>query len=408
MTAHISALQPLQLPNFALFWAAQALSKLGDPITLIALATLAYRSTGSALYTTIAVLVAVIPSAIFGFAAGAVSDALGHRRAMVLCDLARVLLIAAIPVSLAAGVPLTGAFALTFVAGVFTAIFSPARVALVPLLVRSDQLGSGNALVFATDRTVEIAGAVVGGLLVAALGNVAFYVDALTFALSAILLSRIRLDERPARSVTVQGVWRDAAAGTAFIRSSQVLLANTVFSLIAQLSIPIYNGLLPVLVFRRFANGDADIGAAQFGIAEGAYALGAVAGAMTLAGKLARARKGRLLIVGFALYGVVLVAIGLVPTFSALVLLALVAGAVNMLFFVPNVTIGQEVTPEPMRGRVFGARTALLSLSWLPVMVGAGRIADTADVGLLIAAGGVLTTVTALVGTRVRVLRETP
>jgi MFS family permease len=406
--AQFAALQPLRLPNFALFWSAQALSKLGDPITLIAMAALAYRSTGSALYTSIAVLVAVIPSAIFGFAAGALSDALGHRRAMVVCDLARVLLIGAIPLSLATGAPLWSAFALTFVAGIFSAIFSPARVALVPLLVRSDQLGSGNALVFATDRTVEIVGAVVGGLLVAALGNAALYVDALTFALSAVLLSRIRIEELPARAVTAAAIFRDAAVGVAFIRASDVLRANTVFSLIAQLSIPIYNGLLPVLIFRRFAAGDAGIGAWQFGVAEATYALGAVAGARILAGRIGHSGKGRLLIVGFAVYGGLLTGVGLAPTFGVLLVLALMAGAVNMLFYVPNVTIGQEVTPENMRGRVFGARTALISLSWLPVMLGAGGIADALDVGILISAGGLLTTATALVGSRVPVLNETP
>lgn len=407
MTAQAAVLQPLRLPNFALFWTAQALSKLGDPITLIALAAVTYRMTGSALSTAAAVLVTFVPSAVFGFAAGAVSDALGHRRAMVVCDVARVGLIAAIPLLLGAGAPITAVLAVAFVAGVFTAVFNPARLSLVPLLVGPRELGSGNALLFATDRTVEIVGALIGGLLVAAIGTAAFYLDAATFALSAILLSRIRLEEPPGRRLSLAGIWADVASGLSFIRRSEVLFANTVLSLVAQLSLPLYNGLLPVLVFRRFSGGDADLGAWQFGVAEAALALGAVAGAVVLPQYMRRFRKGVLVVAGFGGYGLVLVAVGLAPSFPALVAFAVAAGAVNMVFFIPNVTISQEVTPPEMRGRVFGARSALLYSSWLPIVLAAGWLADVVDVGMLIVAGGLLTSLTALVGSRVRVIRTT-
>src|SRR2546429_155021 len=57
----------LRSPNFAFFWMGQAISRFGDPITLIALTYVTYRATQSALLTALAVLTATIPNALFGF-----------------------------------------------------------------------------------------------------------------------------------------------------------------------------------------------------------------------------------------------------------------------------------------------------------------------------------------------------
>ena len=65
----------------------------------------------------------------------------------------------------------------------------------MPALLSRERLTSGNSLVFASDRAVEIGGALAGGVLVATVGENAFYVDALTFGLSALLLSRVVVEE---------------------------------------------------------------------------------------------------------------------------------------------------------------------------------------------------------------------
>jgi MFS family permease len=401
-----TAFDALRVPSFALLWTAQLLSKFGDPITLIALAAVTYQLTGSALATALAVLVTVVPSALFGFFAGAVADALGHRRAMIATDLVRAGLIGAIPLLLDAGAPLALAYGLVFIAGICAAVFNPARIAIVPALVPATRLTAGNSLVLASDRTVEIGGAVVGGLLVAAIGQNAFYVDALTFALSAALLARMRVVEGPLRGLALERIWRETATGLNFIARSTVLRANTIYSLAAQLSIPVLNGLLPVLIFRGFAGGDARLGSALFGTAEAAIAAGAVMGGIALPGYLARFPKGRLGAIGFALYGGVVILVALAPTYAALLLLLVATGVTNVVFFVPNLTIFQEWTPAELRGRVFGARMALVSLSWLPIVLAVGLLAERFDARILIGAAGALTLGAALVGLRLRAISD--
>jgi MFS family permease len=386
--------------DFGLFWLAQAISRFGDPITLIALATVTYQRTSSALFTALAVLIATVPTAVFGFFAGAIGDALGHRRAMFLSDVARVVLIGAIPVLLDTGFPLIVAYVCVFLAGLFSAVFNPARIAIIPQLVSPERLVSANSTVTATDRTVEILGALAAGILVATVGAAAFYFDAATFAVSALLLAALRVRPGETRAFRITHLYADAVEGMQFLLREPILRVNTKFSLVAQLALPVVNGLTPVYLVRRFANGDAEFGAALFGVAEAALAAGAVGAGLTLPEYMRQFRKGQLLVGGFAAYGLLLVLLGLAPSLLPAMVIFFLMGVANVVFVVPNITISQEVTPPELRARVFGARIALLNLSWLPIIVLSGALADRVDAGVLIAIAGGVTLVTAVFAAR--------
>ena len=64
------------------------------------------------------------------------------------------------------------------------------------------------------------------------------------------------------------------------------------------------------------------------------------------------------------------------------------------------VTLSQEVTPPELRARVFGARIALLNLSWLPIILISGALADRVDAGILIGVAGAVTLATAVFAAR--------
>jgi MFS family permease len=404
-TASVSSIRLLRSPNFGALWLAQVASKFGDPITLIALAYASYVRTQSALLTALAVVMATIPNALFGVFGGVIADAVGHRRAMIACDLVRVVLVGSVPITLAVGLPLIVPYALVFAAAACGAVFNPARLALLPRVVGPQELASANALTYSSDRAVEVFGALAAGMLVARLGEGAFYVDALTFLVSAALLVRVHVNEQ-ARWLPLATVGHQAFEGLRFLWRNAVLRANTAFSLVCQLSLPVVASLAPSLIFQRFAGGNGELGASQFGIAEGAIAIGAVASGMLVAPQIRHFGKGRLLVTAFALYGVVLIALALAPTFEIAVALFAAGGTVNTLFYVANVTLSQELTPPDLRARVFGARIALLNLTWLPVIVLSGALADAVGVSFLIALAGAVTVVGAIVGAFVPAVRD--
>jgi MFS family permease len=273
--------------------------------------------------------------------------------------------------------------------------------------VSARELTGANALTYSSDRAVEVIGALAAGMLVAAIGTRAFYVDALTFLLSAVLLFRITIEEL-GHPVVLRSLMREAGDGLRFLWRHSVLRANTILSLVCQLSVPIVSSLTPALIFQRYAADNAQIGASQFGIAEGAIAVGAVASGVLIAPRLARFPKGRILLTGFAIYGFSLVALALASTFELAVILFTILGVVNVIFYVPNVTLSQELTPPQLRARVFGARIALLNLSWLPAILVSGALADAVSIPVLIGVAGLLTLVGAVVGALIPIVRDVP
>jgi MFS family permease len=388
-------------PNFAFFWAAQAVSRFGDPITLIALTYVTYLATQSALATALAVLIATIPNALFSFFGGAIADAAGHRRVMLAADIVRGIVLGLVPLLVGLHAPLVFVFAAVFISGIGSAIFNPARVAIIPTLLGEEHLARGNSLVYATDRAVEIAGGLAGGILVATIGSNAFFVDAVTFALSAMLLSRVAVVER-ARRLTWSRLFSEARDGLVLLRESAVLWSNTLFSLAAQVSNPIINGLTPAFIIQRFAGNDPAVGAVEYGVSEAAIAAGAVLGSAFLPTYAARIRKGQLLVIGFAATGTLVLLIALSYSFVVTVALFSLLGVANVAFYVPTVTILQEGTAPETRARVFGARIALTNLSWLPLILVGGALADVFGPALLIGVAGLVTLAAALVGSRVR------
>jgi MFS family permease len=401
----VPATELFRIPNFGVLWLAQVASRFGDPVTLIALAYVSYIETRSALVTAMAVVMVTVPNALFGFVGGAIADAIGHRRAMIWCDLARFILVGLVPIAIGLGLPLAIPYILVFGAASCGAVFNPAKLALLPRIVGSTELSRANALTYSSDRAVEVVGAFAAGLLVAAIGTAAFYVDALTFLLSAVLLSRIRIDEGR-RVIIVRSVTNGATEGLRYLWRHTVLRANTALSLVCQLSVPVVSSLAPSLIFQRFAAGNTEVGASQFGIAEGAIAAGAVISGVFIAPRLIRFPKGKVLLAGFATYGLFLVALAMASSFELAVIVFAILGVVNVVFYVPNVTLSQELTPPDLRARVFGSRIALLNLSWLPIIVLSGALADAVGVSLLIAIAGAVTLVSALIGAFIPIVRD--
>jgi MFS family permease len=115
-----------------------------------------------------------------------------------------------------------------------------------------------------------------------------------------------------------------------------------------------------------------------------------------------------LIIAGFGALGGVTLGIAASPGYGISIALFFLLGAANVAFFVPNVTLSQEVTPPDVRARVFATRVALLNVAFLPVILLTGVLADRLPVQPLFAIAGAFTILVALAGSQIRSLREVP
>ncbi|MFL6265899.1 MAG: MFS transporter, partial [Actinomycetes bacterium] len=88
--------------GFSRLWWAHSISQFGDQLTLVALPLAAYADTQSAVAVGVVASLEAVTAVLFGLLAGALADRLAHRRVLVLTDLARALLLAALVAALAA------------------------------------------------------------------------------------------------------------------------------------------------------------------------------------------------------------------------------------------------------------------------------------------------------------------
>ncbi|MEV6523787.1 MFS transporter [Longispora sp. NPDC051575] len=180
--------------QFALLFAGQAWSSLGDRVTFVALPFAVLSIGGSAADVGWVIAAATVPFLLFTLVGGVWADRLPRHRVMLVSDIVRCGTQVVAAVLLFTGdarvwhlVALMGIF------GTADAFFSPAMSGLVPLTVSPERLQEANALRGFVMSAGLVAGpAVAGGLVVVFGPGGALAVDALTFAVSAVYLARLR------------------------------------------------------------------------------------------------------------------------------------------------------------------------------------------------------------------------
>ena len=192
----------LQVREFRWVWLAGLQSLLGDQLARVALSVLVFDRTHSGALTATVYALTFLP-ALLGTPLGVLADRLPRRSLLVGGDLIRAVLLAAMALP---GMPL-GALICLLVAVVLVGCpWKAAESALVADMLAGEGYALGTSLRLATGQGAQLIGFAVGGVAVAAIGaRSALAVNALTFALSALVL-RIALSYRPA----VQG--REVAA----------------------------------------------------------------------------------------------------------------------------------------------------------------------------------------------------
>ncbi len=175
--------------RFSAFWLAGTISLLGDRLHQIALGVMVLSVTGSALQTGMVFLAATLPNLILGPIAGTFVDRWDQKLVMIVSDLLRAVLVLLIPFIAEANIMLVypAVFGITTV----SLFFRPAKAAVLPRIVAREDLMPANGAVWTGETIADIAGYPLAGLFVAFLGTnlaLAFWVDAVTYIVSAILL----------------------------------------------------------------------------------------------------------------------------------------------------------------------------------------------------------------------------
>jgi len=205
---------------FVRFWIADAVSNLGTFVSALALQLLLIE-TLHADQTALGVVRAAqwLPYLLFGMLAGVVVDRVRRRPLLVAADVLCAVLLGAVGVLALTGhltVPVLAV--LVFCAGSASMFFSAAHLSLLPTIVPGPGLASANARLSQTYAATQSLGPLVGGALVRLLSApVAVLVDALSYAVSALVLTTVRVEERRPEPAVERHLWTELREGAAWV-----------------------------------------------------------------------------------------------------------------------------------------------------------------------------------------------
>ncbi len=362
--------------------ASQTVSAIGNWLDILAVITLvAVKWNASPLAVSGVMLVFVGPMILFGPISGVLSDRFDRRLIMLISDLFCLVLVLGVAFS----TQLWHVYVLLFLKSSFVALFIPAKNGKLKEIVEDSQMQAAMGISGMIDNGAKIIGPVLSGMIVATAGiQLAFYIDALTFALSALFLLGVPKDNRKPKTEEkeqqkvniISNFLVEMKEGFSFLKTIPVILISLIISTLLLLVLQIADTQFMILLRGIFKDPVTIAG----------YSMAASGGGMFIASaiytkKHIRSTLGTMcfgaLGLGVSLVGLALMS-QLPPTFLSI--------AYPMLFFLAGFSFGsaiiplniivQKTTPVDKTGRVFGIINSMTTLGTLIGMVLGGILSE--------------------------------
>jgi CRP-like cAMP-binding protein len=380
--------------NFTALWFAQLISTIGSSLTDLAAAIVVFRLTESALAVGLILMASAVPSLLVGLVAGVFVDRFDRKKILIWSDLLRAALVASIPLALSFGVGWL--YVVVFLNAAVAQFFDPAHESVIPEIADEEDLAAADSFLSISSFGSTAVGFAAAGLLATTTSiEFAFYLNALTFVVSAAFITVVSIGKIPQEEeTTVAAVVDNLKVGIDALRSSPMLRALFTTGLPVMFSFGLWNVLLLPFAVRAL-----DATEFEYGLQEGLTSIGFVVGSLLMARFADRLREGMWLVIGVIGMGVTGIAYGVAPnvfggqSHGGLIVLAIVlvmlSGFLNAPASIARRLLLQRNTPREMRGRIFAAFAVARDVVFLLGMVAAG-LADVIDVRLLVVVSGVI------------------
>ena len=353
----------LRNPVFARLYAAQTTSLLGDALTWVGLALLAFELDGrnSAQILAFALTLRVTAFVLLAPLAGLLADRFNRKTIMVTADVVRMVIIGLLPFV----TQVWQVYALMFTVNAFTAFFTPTFQATLPAVTTDAELPQALSLSSATNELLGVLGPGLAGAVAAFLGaRDIFFIDAATFLVSGVLIFTLsarlghELHEIPKAEAEQRVTVAAVLEGTRLLWKNAVMRYALLLELVAAVS-----GALILVNTVGLVRGQLHLSEAKYGWVMAAFGIGATAAAL-LAGALTK----RIAHTTFLILGAVLTSLAVLPANHAglwlLMGLWLLAGAGQNAVNLATQTLIAEQTDKAHQGRVYGAHFAWSHLWW--------------------------------------------
>lgn len=374
----------LKNKSFLGLWLGQLVSNLGDKllhINAIGFAVAAHHAAGSAMAQVL--IWATAPSLLLGFVAGVVVDRANRKHVMIASDLFRAVLLASLP--FAAGYGFWAVCLVIALVASASCFFGPARTALIPSAVSSQQLVAANAWFAASGFVVALIGTAIGSWLLVWLGlKTSLWINAGVFGLSALAISLASI-KATAPDADRSRAWTDAInefkAGLRLIGRHRVVRAMILhYVVLMGFATASYVGLV------GFSGHGAELGLRGASLLLSAVVVGLLAGGLSVHALSCRIPVNRVVSIGLSLIAVGGLGIATNASVVALMSWLVALGAGGAIYASVIEATLQQVVPDSLRGRILASRGVVSGIVVLGTSALSGWLIDHQGKGVLFGA----------------------
>lgn len=350
---------------------AETISMVGTRMTYLALPWFVLVTTGSPGKMSLVLAAEILPMAVLGVPSGAVVQRLGSRTTMLASDLARMPILASVPILHASGhLTFTLLLAIVALLGCFAPPYFAAQRTILPELVGEDErrMSQANSAIEGGTAFAALIGPALAGVLIPFLGvaNV-LYLDAATYLVAFVLV----LAFVPRRKALDQGATGGVLAGLRFLVRDRLLAPIGATMVVFGLFTAGLSAGLPVYAYDQF-DGNSRIA----GLFYAALGAGAIAGTVLAVLVVRRVAPLRLAAYGILAFSLPLWVMPLLPPWPVVFVALFVAMLFTPLVNGPIIAVITARTPRELRPKVM---TALISASTIAAPLGflvAGQVLE--------------------------------
>ncbi len=348
--------------TFGIFLAGLTISKLGDALYMFALPWIAYDLSGSAVVMGTLYATEILPILLFGALAGVFVDRLDRRKLMIVSDLLRALIVAAIPlVALLGLLQVWHLYVVAFLLSLISLMFDVATTIAIPELAGKD-LTRANAAHQLIMQLGSMGGPALAGVVIAALGGYgAMWLNAVSFGATLLAVLVLPPFKKAITGATASGVFAGMVEGFRWLWGNAVIRMLSLQAMIGNFGFGMVSAVL-MFYLRDVLGLTSEISGLNYSM----LGVGGILGSLAIVPLARRFRRGQLYpaLLVFGMSGLVLMAT--LRTWWAPGMGFGMVSACNVAWVVLSTSVRQENIPGDLMGRVLSF-TRVLSTAAMPI-----------------------------------------
>ncbi len=349
-------------PDFNRIWSAGLITNLADGVLRLAAPLLAITLTRDPVLISLLSALSLLPWLFFAVPIGAIVDRVDRRKALFLGNIARALIGLVVSyIVYQDAMTIEILLVATFSWGVCEVLVDTTSQAILPEILKSDQLERGNSRLNTAEVIVaQFVGTPLGGFLYAVAIALPFFLSGVGFAIAALIVSifPFHASLKPAPKSPddpAPNFLNEIKFGIKYMYEEKQIFHLVVITTLLGFFFSLSNAIAPLFIIEELG-----VEPRYFGLLLAIQGLGALAGSV-LAPRISKSMgRGRALAFNLLIASVPIFIIGLVPNVWYFLPLAVIIGATISVWNILLMSVYQSIIPRKLYGRIHGARRTIV------------------------------------------------